>query len=232
MSSETRQLPKPDLFASCPYDRKVLEFYAGQFSDVFVVLHPFLEPKSISLERFRPETWPTKAELVESCVPVTWESVRSGAGFGTIAEVDVALRTSISGLKAESSNEDWAVQLENYLQDANLIAPSEGELPAILEDRLFAAIQTLGEKWLWVGDEFCTERKLEWIEDLKGDNEIPCHGCVFLPDKSLLLTTHWDSHCSFLCGSRDILGRILSADSFEGFFCTENTEVYWGVHET
>lgn len=232
MTSKSRKLPPPDVFASCPFDQKILEYYSGQFSDVFVVLHPFIKPVSIPVDRFCPSTWPSKPEMVEHCVAISWESVRSELGFDSIAALDVALRTSIGGLNAELSNEAWSQKLANYLEKNDLIAPSEGELPELLQDRLFTAIQSLGEEWLWVGDEFSSERKLVWIDDLKGENEIPSHGCLFLPNKSLLLTTHWDSHCSFLCSSREILDRVLSTDAFEGFFCAENTEVYWGAYET
>ena len=85
--------------------------------------------------------------------------------------------------------------------------------------------------WLWVGDEFGTERKLHWIEDLILEDDIPGHGCVFTHDHQLLISTHWHSHCSFVCSSNAIIEKILSFDPFEGFYCTPNTEVYWGAYE-
>ncbi len=77
----------------------------------------------------------------------------------------------------------------------------------------------------------CTERKLHWIEDLKGQDAKATAGhCnVFTPDKQLLCTTHWDSNFSFLCSSKANLSALLAANEFEGFFCTERTEGYWSV---
>jgi hypothetical protein len=102
----------------------------------------------------------------------------------------------------------------------------------LLHDNVLQAIQCLGYEWVWIGDEFCTERKLYWIDDLKGSdaNATRGHCNVFTPDKALLWTTHWDSHFSFLCSSRRNLEVIEKKYQFEGFFCAQDTQVYWSVH--
>jgi hypothetical protein len=105
-------------------------------------------------------------------------------------------------------------------------------LPALLYDRVLQAIKGLGYEWLWVGDEFDTERKLHWIDDLK--NQIDCVTLgrfnLFTPDKQLLWTIHWDSHFSFLCSSNEKLAFIQSATELDGFFCSPSTEVYWSLN--
>ena len=103
----------------------------------------------------------------------------------------------------------------------------------MLHDKILQSIQSLGYEWVWVGDEFGTERRLYWIEDLKGKDaeattRLPCN--VFTPDKALLYTTHWDSHFSFLCSSKSNLVAMQKEHQFEGFFCTPVTEVYWSTH--
>jgi hypothetical protein len=55
--------------------------------------------------------------------------------------------------------------------------------------------------------------------------------CNYTEDHQLLFATHWDSHCTFLCSSKKIIDQILKIHPFEGFFCTPNTEVYWGLHQ-
>ena len=226
-----RVLPKPEQYASCPYDEKILEFYKGQFDSVFILLHPFVYPKSIDIERFCPEKWPSKWDIIKDCEAVSWERILELTDLRSLSEVDIGLRTSISGLKKEIANETYASCLNELTEKKNIIHPSEGELPPLLENRIYEAVKSLGHEWLWVGDEFGTERKLYWIDDLIEKDEIPSHGCVFTHDHSLLVTTHWDSHSSFLCSSKEIIEQILSADDFEGFYCTENTEVYWGAYE-
>ncbi|WP_342630607.1 DUF2711 family protein [Marinobacter alkaliphilus] len=225
-----RVLPTPEKFASCPYDEKILPFYDGQFDCVYVLLHPFFKPTNIGIERFCPSGWPSKHEIIDGCRPVSWHEVLELTGLKTLSDLDIGLRTSIGGLNKNLANKAISDKLAE-LEDQNIILPQEGELPPLLENRILNAIKELGHNWLWVGDEFGTERKLHWIDDLIEKDEIPSHGCIFTHDHGLLVTTHWDSHCSFLCSSREAIERLLSSQPFEGFYCTPETEVYWGVHE-
>ncbi len=225
-----RVLPTPEKFASCPYDEKILPFYEGQFDCVYVLLHPFLKPTAIDIGRFCPSEWPDKHEIINGCDSISWQEIIGLSGLNSLSDIDIGLRTSIGGLKKELSNEQFSKKLTE-LEQQNIIQPQEGDIPPLLENRLLKTIKELGHNWLWVGDEFGTERKLLWIDDLVEKDEIPSHGCIFTHDHSLLVTTHWDSHCSFLCSSKEVIEKILSLDPFEGFYCTPNTEVYWGVYE-
>lgn len=226
-----RVLPTPEKFASCPSDGKVLSFYEGQFEAVYVMLHPFLKPTSLDIERFCPDKWPTKQEIIDHCAAISWQEMITLTNLSSLADIDIGLRTSIGGIKKELSNIEAADELYSLTEKMGLIHPTEGQLPPLLENRLFSAIKKIGHHWLWVGDEFGTERKLQWIDDLIEKDEIPPHGCVFTHDHDLLVTTHWDSHCSFLCSSKEVIEKIQSEECFEGFYCTPKTEVYWGAYE-
>ena len=226
-----RILPRPDAFATCPYEGKILEYYAGTFEAVYVALHPFIKTVSIGADQFNPATYPDGSTLVRSCAPVPWAEIAVEAELPSIAAVDIGLRTMILGLKEELANKEYAGRIESLAESYQILNPPEGRFSDLLHDSILRAIQDLGYEWVWVGDEFGTERKLYWIEDLKGPEANPTAGhCnVFTPDKELLWTTHWDSHFSFLCSSKRNLDTILEKHSFEGFFCTPNTEVYWSV---
>jgi Protein of unknown function (DUF2711) len=226
-----RILPAPDAFATCPLDGKILEYYARTFEAVYVQLHPFIKAVSISTEQFCPTTYPGRSTIVNSCVPVSWAEVVSKAGLPSLAAVDVGLRTMIGGLKQQFSNREYADRLESLVDSDQILPAPEGCFSDLLHDRTLAAIQSLGYEWVWIGDEFGTERKLHWIEDLKGQDTkaFAGHCNVFTPDKKLLWTTHWDSDFSFLCSSKRNLDTIQEKYQFEGFFCTPQTEVYWSV---
>jgi len=225
-----RVLPTPEKFASCPYDEKILDFYKGQFDSVYVLLHPFLRPTSIDIGRFCPAKWPEKHDIIDGCDPISWREILSLTGLENLSDIDIGLRTAIGGLNDEASNQAFSEKLA-VLEVHNIIHPQEGDLPPLLENRILTSIKKLGQNWLWVGDELGTERTLHWIDDLIKKDEIPTHGCVFTHDHSVLVTTHWDSHCSFLCSSKEAIGRILSIEPFEGFYCSPNTEVYWGLYQ-
>jgi len=225
-----RVLPTPEKFASCPYDEKILQFYEGQFECVYILLHPFLKPIKIDIERFSPMGWPDKHEIINGCNALSWNEILELSGLVSLSDIDIGLRTTIRSLKKELSNEEFSKKLVK-LEAQNILLPQEGDLPPILENRVLKSIKELGHNWLWVGDEFGTERKLHWIDDLMEKDELHGHGCIFTHDHSLLVTTHWDSHCSFLCSSKKNIEKILLTEPFDGFYCTPNTEVYWGAYE-
>jgi hypothetical protein len=162
---------------------------------------------------------------------VSWAEVARLCGLDTIGAVDIGLRTGISGLQDEFSQQQFADKIDHLEAAHQIFPPAEGCFSDLLHDKVLQAIQTLGYEWVWIGDEFCTERKVHWIDDLKGPEAQATRGhCnLFTPDKELLWTTHWDSHFSFLCSSRRNLEAIHAANQFEGFYCSADTEVYWSV---
>ena len=229
-TKKERALPAPDLFATCPNEGNILDFYSGQFESVFVLLHPFIRAESIDKELFYASSYPSKTEILEHCSPVSWGEIVSLTDLPDINAVDVGLRTGIGGLKSEYANKEFSASIDRLEETTNIVRPDEGEIPALLQNRVFTALQKIGQDWLWIGDEFGMERKLEWIDDLKGEYQLPSHGNLFTPDKCILLTTHWDSHFSFLCSSLRTIEAILEIDRLEGFFCDRSTEVYWSIN--
>jgi Protein of unknown function (DUF2711) len=227
-----RVLPASDKFASCPYDGKVLSYYDGQFDSVYVLLNPFIRPLSLPMERFCPEKWPSKQELIDGAEPIPWDTVLKLTDLQTLDEIDIGLRTSIGGLNEKYADVKLAETLSQLTEKRGVVHPSEGDVSPFIENKLYESLQLLGHEWLWVGDEFCSERRLVWIDDLKKGDELPAHGCAFTPDKTILVTSHWDSHFSFLCSTESKIEQILKHENFEGFFCTPETEVYWSLAAT
>jgi hypothetical protein len=222
-----RKLPQPDKYASCPHEGRVLEYYAGTFDTVFVAFHQFFDKGTIKAKEFEEENWPENPQIREQCRRISWQEILKLTRIASLAELDVGLRTSIGGLKRQFENRGAANALGELNQ--GIIAPSEGVICPFVEGKLFHALLSKGEKWLWVGDEFCTERKLWWIDDLLSKDIIPSSACCYVPDKSVLITTHWDSHCTFICGSGDKIRHLINEADLEGFYCDEKTEVYWGL---
>jgi hypothetical protein len=227
----TRILPSPDLFASCPLDGEILQHYSGTFEAVYVSLNPFIKPITIDQEEFKPGTYPNRRDIVKNCEPVIWSDVAKLAELPSLEAVDIGLRTRIGGLKKELQNHSYAAAIDALIETHGILPPPEGFLSDLIHDRVLQSIQELGYEWLWIGDEFCTERKLHWIDDLKNQEHGPSRGRVnlFTPDKQLLWTIHWDSHFSFLCSSKEKLAAIHNTSGIEGFWCTPSTEVYWSV---
>ena len=228
----SRTLPPGDVYATCPFDGSVKDYYANVFDAVYVALSPFIRPSRLAAERFCPERYPTKSELLASCDPVAWSEVVRLSGLPSLAAVDVALRTQIHGLRGELQNPGYAKQLESLYETGTIMPPGEGEHSPFLYAPVLTIFKDLGHEWVWVGDELCTERKLHWIQDLiDRPSEIKGLANMFTPDRSLLWSVHWDSHFSFICGSRFRLDEVRLSERVEGFWCEDETEVYWSVSD-
>lgn len=226
-----RILPAPDLFAVCPTSGPVLPFYQGSFESAYVLLHPFLRPTFTSVNGLGNDKFLCRAAIREHYEPVSWSEVQHLTGLQSISEVDIALRTQIGGLRETFSNQSLATRLRLGCEQAGIVEPSEGTFSDISHNNILSFIQGLGYEWVWVGDEFCTERKLHWIDELKDPTSTTTEGnCnLFTPDKGILWTTHWDSHFSFFCGAKDTIVKLASDQRFEGFECQPDTEVYWSL---
>ena len=190
-----------------------------------MLVHPFLKPNG----KDQDVNWCKKHEVVKAYDYVLWQEVLNSTDLISISDIDIGLRTSISSIK--KVNESFADSLKKFTKTTGIVCPTEGDVPPLLEDRILKAVKRLGHEWLWLGDQHGYERKLCWINDIIKGDMLPPSGCIFTHDHSILITTHWDSHCSFLCGSKENINKLLKFDDFEGFFCTEKTEVFWGLHE-
>ncbi|MCR8849294.1 DUF2711 domain-containing protein [Rossellomorea sp. SC111] len=231
--SEVKVLPAPHVYAVCAdADMPIKEFYREVFQDVFIFFHPFIKPLSTDFELFCPDTYPGKREIVNTCEKVTWQEFLILSGLTNIAELDIGLRSIILGLNKAYENRTWANRIIDICEKNKIVFPSEGLFPDLVMDDLLRAIQKEGYDWIWCGDEFCTERKLEYMDDVINDDGTILHRerrNLFTHDQKILVTTHWDSHFSMLCGERETLNRIVESANLEGFFCNDKTEIYWSI---
>ncbi|WP_430392129.1 DUF2711 family protein [Dyella sp. 20L07] len=178
---------------------------------------------------------PGKRRVIESLSasqPVSWVEVMRLSGLPDYRAVDIALRTQIAGLKKVLQNAEFALALERLSAKGQFVPPLEGRQSPFLYAAVLGIFKKLGHDWVWVGDELCTERKLHWVDDLiKDPSVVGSPANLFSPDKSLLWSVHWDSHFTFLCGSRSDLDRVDVSNRLEGFYCNSSTHVYWSVED-
>lgn len=233
--SETRVLPEPHKYAVCASeDILIKDFYKGFYNEVFIFFHPFIKPISIDYELFEPVTYPGKNDIIENCEMVTWEQFLSLSGIESYRHLDIGLRTQVLGLKKQFANDETAKSIQDTNEKHQLIAPTEGFFPEFLMNKILMSLQQEGHDWIWSGDEFCTERKLEYINDLIKDNAALRNQRLnlFTHNNEVLITTHWDSHFSMLCSNKETINKIVKFAGLEGFFCDDKTEIYWSLRNT
>jgi hypothetical protein len=228
---KTRVLPEPHRYAICsPDDTPIKEFYKGHFEEVFVFYHPFIKPLTMDYDLFNPDTYPSRNEIRNSCEKVTWKQFLTLSGIESYKQLDIGLRTNILGLKEEYQDINSGRLIEKTCREKFIAVPNEGLFPEFIMNDLLRIIKIIGHEWLWFGDEFCTERKLEYIDDLINDNNMLNQGKnLFTHDNSILIATHWDSHFSLLCSDKYTVEQLVNSCELEGFYCNEKTEIYWSL---
>lgn len=226
-----KTLPELHHYATCPdFGMKILEFYKGYYETVFIVLHPFMKTNEKFYTRFTPSTWPTKKEIIKNTRAISWEDFIGLSGIKNLADLDLGLRGIIGGLRKQYDDKVLEKRILDYCAENTIVRPQEGFLPEIIFNDLLQAIQKQGHAWIWTCDEFSLERKLIFIDDLITEDVIIPRGNYFTYNHEILLTTHWDSHFSLLCGPVKIVQNIVKQIKLEGFYCNENTEIEWSFN--
>jgi len=215
-------------------DQSILEFYRGYYDCVYIILHPFIKVIHPGKLKFSEENWPTKEDYVKYSEKLLWNEFLNLSGLGDINRLDIALRNSIGGLVAKHVNKDDVNILGKTIEINNLFEPGEGNFSPLLIDDLLKALIDLGHQWIYIGDEHGFERRMEYIPDII-DNKVQVnfhHESWYTMMNEVLITTHWDSHFTFLCSDRKTINAILKKYPFEGFYCTPETQVYWSINST
>ncbi|WBL13754.1 DUF2711 family protein [Sutcliffiella sp. NC1] len=230
MDESNRRAPKPHKYAVCAYEgTSIKKFYKDVFEEVYIFFHPFLKPKSKDLQV---NGFPTTKEIKQNYEVVTWREFLTLSGLTSIQQLDIGLRTNILGLSKEYADQEVGTIIKDVCQKHGLLEPSEGVFPNIVIENVLNAVKEVGHSWIWCGDEHCTERKLEYINDvIDGTVEIYLNRNLFTHDHKILITTHSDSHFSFVCSDKATVKRIVESTNLEGFYCTDKTEIYWSLQK-
>ena len=166
-------------------------------------------------------------EILRTCLPVRWSEVATISGLKNLREIDIGLRSRIHGLNEKLSKDDWAKTLDEM---PGLICPTEGCFSPFIENKFLTSLKNHGYSKVIVRDEHLSKISTREISELTNVEEIPYAGSILTEDEGIYATTHWDSHFSFFCfKSKDLLNEIIARDGYEGFFCDQETEVYWSV---
>jgi hypothetical protein len=205
----------------CAYDDiPILSFYKGYFESVYIILHPFYKEDR-------------EGKMVDI---ITWKDFASLAGFADINQLDIALRNSILGLNQKWENDVDVNVLKDTCKRYNLQMPTEGVFQDALKSIMLRILQEEGHNYMFVADEFGLERKVTHIQDfLEGKDDITLtydgHNNWYTNHNEILYTSHWDSHFTMLCSSKVTIENILARHNFEGFYCDENTKIYWSLRD-
>jgi len=227
-----RILPQPQNNQVCPPDDySIRKFYSGYFESSYIIFHPFFKVTKPDQIDFNAESYPSKEKMIECCEKIKWSEFLKMSKIKDYKELDIALRNSIHGLNKKYKNDESSNKLENALEQHKIHQPNEGLFEELLLDDMMKALLHLDFKWVFLADEFGTERKLTFIEDII-DNKTQVtnlHRNIYTPKSEVLYSVHWDSHFTLMSSTKNNIKKIIDLFDFEGFYCDEKTEIYWSV---
>ncbi len=214
----------------CTEEGKIKEYFGNKFEAAFICLFPFIECAKIPVSRFGTDDAPTNLEIFRNCKPVKWSEIVSKLALKSIGELDIGLRTCIHGLKKELCDEVLADKI-CALESQSIIEPWEGEVSPFIAFPFLNFLKAKGYGTVLCTNEFSAQiQKLPVGDILQDKTEIDFIQNIETEDEKILLSTHWDSHFSVLLSSEKLVREFISAYNIEGFFCDENTEIYWSLH--
>lgn len=215
---------------TCPYGGSILKFYKDHFEAVYLVLLPFMtlkNPKNdLNKENKR---LLTKKIISENYEKMYWSEVLEKAEIESLKKLDKALREYIGAIRVSDSTS--LNQLKKVISTFDIIPPTEGFFHELLIDDMMISLKTLGFDKIFIGDEFGSERRSTNIDAIL-DNQIELYAAeynIYTPKNEVLFSTHWDSHFMLICSTKNYIEKILETSYLEGFYCTQETSVYWGL---
>ncbi len=166
---------------------------------------------------------------------VSWRMMCQQGNFGNHCELDRALRTGIGGLRQDLADTAASNRLAYYCSEHRIFTPNEGRFEPLMQSSLASLFRGAGFLEAMVGDEFGDDERLVNINLLERDElwdgmtELPQYGIkrLIAPDHSLLVWVHWDSFYTLILGTADSLRELRIDRSFEGFWCSDETDTYW-----
>lgn len=226
-----RIAPLPDKYASFPYDGNILTYFEGVFDSVFIVMQPFCFVTKEHQWILNREINVNKQDFIRYAKPISWQEIMNKLNINNYQDLETGIQTFNNALFEHLKNKVIEKQIIHLMNEQNIFSPETNEFAPCFENVIFGAIKKLGYEWLWVSDEFCTERKLYFIDDLIKDSETLAAGAkIFTADYKLLISPAYGLSNLFICSSKAMIEKMREYVDFEGFYCTDKTKVVWNIH--
>lgn len=220
------QLPFPNRLT--PYDENVLAWFSD-YEAVYIIFHPFIQYDQDAVND-------TKSSVLATAKVILWQDIQNQLNMTDYRMLNQALQ--YYHYQRIDPNALFQSYLDKFAMwdTQGLITPEKGNLPYYIENQLFGAIQQLGYQALWLCGEYGIDENNEFqpqkylIEHLKQEDIFQFRyrfGHCYTEDLKILLTTHHETHYSFLCSSKANIEQILTIYPFEGFYCDVTTRSYW-----
>lgn len=215
-----------DVFASFPYDGKLLAYFQGHFECVFIALQPF--------SRIQPEYQyilndvdydPTLQDFLNYATPISWAEIQQMIDIDDIGRIETAIRS----WRLFDKYRDIHVEtlLSKLTEEQHIFPPEYDEFQPNMQYIILNTLKYLGYQHIWISDEFDFKREYLNIDDLIDKNILLGTSNLFTPDHKILIGAIHSMSSLFICASKEIIEKMKQFYPLEGFYADDKTEVQW-----
>lgn len=175
--------------------------------------------------------YPKMQEILAHGTIVPWAGVSNNAGLNGNSELYKALKTSIGAYNSNFSRPDLAKQLQDFVEEAKIWKPGEGEFDVLTLKKIYNSFISLNKTEIIVEDEFHETYTAYDLGKLTVEKFIESIGgkdyYIYSKDKTILFSVDWDSFYFIICSTSAIIEKIVADQHFEGFLADIFTTPCW-----
>ena len=224
----------------CPtsHEIPIKAFYGDLFPEVFISLKPFTKLNANAPARDAANKW-SSDDFRNNMTPVSWKEISGLSGLTNINLINQALMTGNGGLEDDHQNPEAADQLFDALEEQRILPPDEDHFSSFDLEKVLMAIRACGYTEVMLDDEWgslgAKAPKLELtVENIKALNHDDIQMVewgvmtIYTFDQRLLFASPYEQYYSLVCGSKEMIEKMITAANLEGFYADKNTMLKWG----
>ncbi len=210
----------------CPeFGQAILPYYEDAFESGFIILQPFTKYNEKDKHYFENDQYPKSDEILNILKIVSWSEIIYKFSFTNIEQLNFALLSWFGALK--KNDENFAKKVASIFLENNIFEPSNGLFDEFLFQTFITIFKDEGYKTVIFADDFFDKVEEVEIEKAKNQENFQFAKNIYSPEGKILFTIHWDSFFVIFLGSKEIVNRYKRKYKPEGFWCKQDTEVFW-----
>jgi hypothetical protein len=212
----------------------ILKQISNNFSSGAILLHPFIQMPlgwTIDKQNQQPHKhiYPTDEETMDQAMPVLWRTILNDSGIASLAELEVALLTSIGAINKKYAKPGLANKLEDNLRE-DIYYPTEDKTSVLLLKDILDVLGSNGAELLHYSEPiFDKSGSLE----IKNINPLDIYG---LSEAELIVTDEnldyaflsiYDSFNTLFLSKKQNVKEIVKKKNWEAIICDNQTYLEW-----
>lgn len=211
----------------------ILSQIPNNFSSAAILLHPFIQ-MPLGWEKTKRKsngehTYPTDKEVLQSGIPIRWETIVHQSELKNREELAIALKTSISAMRREYSRKDLAKKLNTNLK-SDQYYPGEDFPSVFLISELLNVLSLKGATRLNYSDPWFNKNgtlELKNINPLEV-SELSLNELMITDENmDFAFMNVYDSFITLFMFKDENINDILISVDCEAIVCDKNTYINW-----